>query len=101
MKNKSLRKKYSAEQKARIVLEVLKEEQTVSQIALKHQIHPNQIGQWKKRAVEGLALLFTDQKQSVRELQTEHESRVHELYAEIGWLTTQLGWLKKKSGVEL
>lgn len=101
MKNKTLRKKYSPEQKARIVLEVLKEEQTISQIASAHRVHPNKIGQWKKRAVESLALLFTDQKQSMRELQVEHESRVHELYAEIGRLTTQLGWLKKKSGVEL
>lgn len=100
MKNKTIRKKYSPEQKARIVLEVLKEEQTVAQIALTHRVHPNQIGQWKKRAVEGLALLFTDQKHSVREIQLEHEEQVNELYADIGRLTTQLGWLKKKSGLE-
>lgn len=100
MKNKTLRKKYSPEQKARIVLEVLKEEQTLTQIASAHRVHPNQIGQWKKRAVEGLALLFTDQKQTVRELQSEHEERVNALYADIGRLTTQLGWLKKKSGLE-
>jgi transposase len=100
MKNKTLRKKYSPEQKARIVLEVLKEEQTLTQIASAHRVHPNQIGQWKKRAVEGLALLFTDQKQTVRELQSEHEERLNALYADIGRLTTQLGWLKKKSGLE-
>lgn len=101
MKKTTLRKRYSAEQKARIVIEVLKEEQTVAQIALKHGIHPNQIGQWKKRAMESLSLVFTDSHQTVRELQWEHEQRVNELYADIGRLTTKLGWLKKKSGLEL
>ena len=100
MKNKTVRKKYSPEQKARIVIEVLKEDQTLTQIASAHRVHPNQIWQWKKRAVESLPLVFTDHQQSLRELQTEHEEHVNELYADIGRLTTQLGWLKKKSGLE-
>jgi len=50
--------------------------------------------------LEELPRLFTDDKQDRRGLEAEHQRQLDELYGEIGRLTTQLAWLKKKSGLE-
>jgi putative transposase len=50
-------------------------------------------------ALEGLPGLFEKQ-DSTAELKAAHEQQLTELYAEIGKLTTQVAWLKKKSGIE-
>jgi putative transposase len=92
------RKHFSASQKAQIALEILKEEKTVNQIASEYGVHPNDLYRWKKQALENLPKLFEDENKSERECQAEHERQVTELYSEIGRLTTQLDWLKKKSG---
>ena len=96
-----MRKRYTANQKAQIVLELLKEEQTLAQIASAHGVHPTQIRKWKAQVLENLPSLFNDDKKTVRDLQVAHERELDELYAEIGRLTTQLAWLKKKGGVDL
>jgi transposase len=54
---------------------------------------------WRMLAVEGLPGLFEKQ-DSTAELKAAHEQQLTELYAEIGKLTTQVAWLKKKSGME-
>jgi len=92
------RKHFSASQKAQIALEILKEEKTVNQIASEFGVHPNVLYRWKKQALENLPKLFEDENKSEHERQAEHERQVNELYSEIGRLTTQLNWLKKKSG---
>ena len=96
-----MRKRYTANQKAQIVLELLKEEQTLAQIAAAHGVHPTQIRKWKAQVLENLPSLFNDDKKTVRDLQVAHERELDDLYAEIGRLTTQLAWLKKKGGVDL
>ena len=93
------RKHFSASQKAQIALEILKEEKPVSQIASENGVHPNVLYRWKKQALENLPKLFEDDNKSERDQQAEHEKQVTELYNEIGRLTTQANWLKKKSGI--
>jgi transposase-like protein len=95
-----MKKHYTAEQKARIVLEILKEERTIAQIASEHSIHPNQLYKWKNLAIEKLSDIFEDERKNEKAQQAEHERELKELYAEIGKLSTQLNWLKKKSGIE-
>jgi len=95
-----IRKRYSPAQKAAIVLELLKEEETLPQIAARHGVHPNLLRKWKALALESLPKLFTDGEQDKRALESEHQRQLDELYGEIGRLTTQLAWLKKKSGLE-
>ena len=94
-----MRKHYTAQQKAQIVIEILKEEQTLAQIASAHGVHPTQLRKWKAQVVEGLPSLFSDEGKAVRALEAAHERELDELYAEIGRLTTQLTWLKKKAGL--
>ena len=97
MKKRATRNSYTADQKAQIVLEVLKEEQTLAQIAGNRKIHTNMLRKWKAQAVERLPSVFSDETQAVRDLEVAHARERDDLYAEIGRLTTQLGWLKKKS----
>ena len=94
-----MRKHYSAAFKAQIVLEVLKEIKTVAQIASEHQLHPNLVTKWKQEAVAELPVVF-ERKNTQAQAQEAQEQKVAQLYEQIGRLTTQVNWLKKKSGLE-
>ena len=94
-----MRKQYSASFKAEAVKELMKEEKTISQLASEIGVHPTQLKEWKKIALQGLPELFSREGQ-IRERSQEQEQRVNELYGEIGRLTTQVNWLKKKSGLK-
>ena len=94
-----MRKHYSDTFKAEVVLELLKEEKTVAQIASARHVHPNQIYEWKAIVLRDLAMLLSANHKTETALKTEYEARLQELYAEIGRLTTQVNWLKKKSGI--
>ncbi len=52
------RRKFTAAFKARVAQEALRGDRTVKQIAARHDLHPNQVSQWKKKAGEGLVDLF-------------------------------------------
>jgi transposase len=93
------RKHFTASQKAQIALEILKEEKTINQIASENAVHPNLLYRWKKQALENLPKLFDNENRNELERQAENEKKVNELYSEIGRLTIQVGWLKKKSGI--
>jgi len=54
------RKRYSADFKAKVALEALRGELTAAQLASKHGIHQTMVGEWKKQAMEGLAVVFSD-----------------------------------------
>jgi putative transposase len=95
-----MRKQYKPKQKAQIVLEMLKEERTVTQISSEYGIHTSQLYKWKNQALEGLPNLFEEDLKTEKALKAKHEKQLKDLYAEIGRLTTQLNWLKKKSGIE-
>lgn len=90
-----MRKQYTAAFKAKVVQELLKEEKTFAHIAAQYEVHPTQLKNWRTVALEGLPGLFEKQ-DSTAELKAAHEQQLTDLYAEIGKLTTQVTWLKKK-----
>ncbi|MEB3102704.1 transposase [Ferviditalea candida] len=90
------RRKFTPEEKARIVLEILKEEKSVSQLASEHGIHTNVLNRWKTEAIQNLPQLFVDDRKGITRMKNDYEQQINELYAEIGKLTSQLSWLKKK-----
>lgn len=94
-----MRKRYSPELKTQIVLAALREEKTIAQLAAEHEVHPNQISAWKATALSGLPTLFARENKAHADKQA-HEQQAEELYAQIGKLTTQVAWLKKKSGLD-
>ncbi len=92
------RKSYSPQFKAEIVMKVLREEQSISQIASEHGIHPNLISQWKKQFISDAAVVFKDENKPLKKQKARYEKKIESLYTEVGKLTTQLSWLKKKYG---
>lgn len=56
------RKIFSADFKARVALEALKEESTLSELAKKHNVHPTQIKEWKAMVLGNAQSLFTKKK---------------------------------------
>ena len=93
------RKQYSAAFKAQLVQELLREEKTVAQLAAEHGIHPTQLHKWRSIALEGLPELFSRTDSTAR-LRARYEEQLEDLYAQLGRVTTQLAWLKRRSGLE-
>jgi transposase-like protein len=89
------RRRHSAEFKTKVVLAALREDKTQAQLASEFGIHPLQITQWKKAAVESLPEAFGAQRGRTV---VEQEELERQLYERIGRLETELGWLKKKVG---
>ena len=90
------RKRHTAALKAKVALEVIRGEKTANELAGLYQVHPTQISEWKKRAIEGMQELFADGRQKA---QADDEALKDRLYEEIGRLKVELDFLKKKSGL--
>ncbi len=93
----NLRRKHTPSFKAKVALEAIKEEKTSTELASQYQVHPGQIRNWKAIATKGLVDLFSDKK---KRRDQEQEGLIQELYLQIGQLTVDLGWLKKKAGLK-
>ena len=92
----NIRKHHRPEFKSKVALDAIKEVSTISEIASNEGVHPNQVGQWKKEAIEYLKDAFKGKKAGKEK---ELENVQSELYRKIGQLEVELDWLKKKSGV--
>lgn len=86
--------RYSKQFKAKVALETLKGVETVNQIAKRYSVHPTQINQWKKHALESLPDAFERGKKPGKD---EQEELVNDLFRQIGQLKYELDWVKKKS----
>lgn len=53
------RKIYSAEFKAKVALAAIKGQQTINEMAASFGVHPNQVTQWKKQALEAIPDSFS------------------------------------------
>jgi transposase len=87
-------KQYTAQEKARVAMEAIKGELTMVQISSQYGVHATQINRWKKEAVEAMVCGFTSKPKAVDTSQAELLSQ---LYQQIGQLTVERDWLKKKS----
>ena len=86
------RRRFTAEFKARVVLEALRGDKTIQQIAAKHKVHPNQVSAWKRQAVDGLGEVFSN---GANRACRDHESEVRDLHAKIGELTVGRDFLAR------
>ena len=82
-----MRKRHSPDFKAKAVLEALKEERPLNQIASDLEVHPNMLSAWKASAVKGLATLFERENSALADKEADDSQR-KVLYAEIGKVTT-------------
>jgi len=90
---------HSPETKTKIVLEALRGEETINEIASKHNIHPNLLTRWKTHAINCMPQVFENEALKAHKQAKEASKEKDALYQQIGKLTTQIEWLKKKSGI--
>lgn len=89
---KRTRRKFSSEYKTKVVIEALKERQSLEELAKKYELHPNQIGIWKKEFLSKAVNVFDGNSATAEDDSIEKEK----LYAQIGRLQYENSWLKKK-----
>jgi transposase len=77
----SKRKQHHPEFKAKVALEALKGEQTVSELASRFGVHPTMIHQWKRALLEGASGVFERGSRKAPEVDDE---QVKDLHAKIG-----------------
>jgi len=86
------RKQYSPEFKAKVALAALKNEKTVAELAAQYEIHPTMINTWKRNLLNGAADVFDKNLNQKKHMDT----KVDELYRQIGKLKVENDFLSKK-----
>jgi len=87
------RRQFPGALKAKVALEALKGDKTVNEIASMHQVHPNRVCKWKKQALELLPQVMADKRANK---QDDGHCDQAKLYQQIGQLTVEVDFLKKK-----
>jgi len=90
---------FSPQEKAQIALTAIKGEKTMAQISSEYQVHPTQIGLWKKQALENFSELFKDNQKKEKQTAINHQEQLDNLYKVIGQREIELDWLKKKLSI--
>ena len=77
--------------KAKVALEAAKDIKTLTELSSQYEVHAAQISQWKKQLLENLSDVFNTPKKSI-----DSTKKLDELYRQIGEVTVERDWLKKK-----
>lgn len=91
------RNSYSPDFKARLVIEILREEKTISEIAAENNIHQVILSRWKTEFLERSAEVFKKGKSTAEQELEENKEYVAELERKVGQLTYEVDWMKKKA----
>lgn len=91
------RRHFSAEFKAKVAMEAIREQKTLNELAREYGVHPNLIREWKKHVLSELPQVFASSKGAEAQA---HETERERLFQQLGQLQYELAWLKKKAGVE-
>jgi transposase len=92
---KRTRRKIDSTLKAKIALEALREQATVSDLAQRYQVHPNQIYAWKKQLQDQATRAFES---GNGDATADREREIERLHAKIGQLLVERDFLAKRSG---
>jgi transposase-like protein len=91
------RTNHSAEFKAKVALDALREQKTLAQMSKEYSLQAQQISAWKKHLQDGAPSVFD--KEALQRQNDEAGAREQTLYARIGQLQMELEWVKKKLGL--
>ncbi|MHB1922523.1 MAG: transposase [Chitinophagaceae bacterium] len=87
------RRKFTADIKKKVVLEALKERNTLQELAAKYEVHPQVITDWKKQFLDNNSAF---EQGAVSPKNQDQEKLLELLYAQIGQLKVENDFLKKK-----
>jgi len=90
------RKNHSSSLKAKVAIEAIKNEKTLSELSQIFGIHPNLIGKWKKQALENFSGIFSGE---IKSQENADKTEKDELYKKIGKLEMQVEFLKNLPGL--
>jgi transposase len=88
----SKRRKFSAEFKAKVALEALSGELTLSELASKFDVHQTVVAAWKRQAKDGMVAAFSNKAAAVKK---DSEAEIRDLHAKIGQLTVEKDFLER------
>ena len=88
---KRSRRTFSSAFKAKVAIEAIKERYTLSELAQRFELHPNQISAWKKEFLSKADGVFD----KAADKQEEPQVDVDKLYSKIGQLEVERDFLKK------
>ena len=86
------RRKFTSEFKAKVAIEAIKERESLTELAKKYQLHPNQITNWKKEFLQNASSAFSSGK---NESKGREEKEKQQLYEVIGQQKVEIDFLKK------
>ena len=88
------RKNHSPEFKAKVALEAIREELTLAELSKKYDVHPTQIGIWKRAAIENMATAFARRGTAPEQVSA---AEVDKLHSKVGPLVVERDFLANAS----
>ena len=88
----TLRKNHSVQTKVKVALEAIKGEKSMAELTSQYSIHPTQINNWKKQALDSIPEAFSGKR---KRLENANDELLDELYKQIGQLKVENEFLKK------
>jgi transposase len=92
----SKRRKFTSDFKTKVVLEALSERETISELAQRFEVHPNQILGWKRQFLEKASSVF-DRGKAAHAGEADAEAEKARMLQKIGQLQIEVDFLKKAS----
>jgi transposase len=89
------RRRFTAEFKAKVALEAIRGEQTIQELGVRYDVHPNMITAWKRQAIDNMAAAFAG---PAGNNEKNNDDQIKELHAKIGQLTVERDFLAKAFG---
>lgn len=83
-----MRKNYSAEFKAKLVLDILMGKRSASEIAYDNGVSKNSINRWKVQAITNFSQLFQKDFE-VKHIKKKYKAKINDLYKQIGKIVTK------------
>ncbi len=94
--SKNKRKQYSPQFKAKVALEAVRGDKTVSELSSQYELHPTVINNWKRQLLDGASDLFESGRKKKTD-ESDTQEKIKDLYRHIGQLKVERDFLAECS----